>query len=284
MENLGVAIHNVMNGLKNSKIPQDTQSQTRTSNPLCFGQTKNKAFEKCKATCPGPDKCPQGGALFYSPVRSVNELPYGPYSFECEIYRVWRKQIELERKVMDSVPKKFWDKSFLNFNAHSADLSFALEISKKYAHKRAWKSGANLVLLGKYGVGKTHLAASIIRQATSDGDNAILSTASSFANGDIKKIRERFKEIRGVDLVAIDDFSVETSHKMIAQEIFELINYRYESEMGMVITTNLSPNELKNSLGDRIFDRVQERTVMVEISDAESYRKRRRKGYVEWME
>ncbi len=62
------------------------------------------------------------------------------------------------------------------------------------------------------------------------------------------------------------------------------MNYRYEAEKGTIITTNLSPKVLKDSLGDRIFNRVQERTAIVRISDVESYRKTRRKEYVEWIE
>lgn len=205
-------------------------------------------------------------------------------AFDCPMYTKWRKQIEFEKKVMDSVPKKFWDKTFQNFKSTSEDLEFALDTSKKYAAKRAWEKGANLIIFGKYGVGKTHLAASIIHEAIKHNSNAVLVTAPSLSIGNIDDIRERFRRIRDVDLMAIDDFSSETSHKMVAQEIFELINYRYESEKGMVMTTNLTAKELKDSLGDRIFDRVQERTVMVEISDVESYRKKKRREYISWME
>ncbi len=84
---------------------------------------------------------------------------YGPYAFDCPIYKKWRKQLELEKRVMESIPKKFWDRTFQNFEAVSEDLALALNITKKYVAKRAWEKGANIVISGKYGVGKTHLIA-----------------------------------------------------------------------------------------------------------------------------
>lgn len=204
-------------------------------------------------------------------------------AFDCPVYAKWRKQIELEKKVMDSAPKKFFDKTFQNFKAISKDLEFAFNMSKKYAKASAWTKGVNLIIFGKYGVGKTHLAAAIIHEAIKHNFNAVLVTAPSLSIGGIDDIRKKFNSMRKFDLVAIDDFSSETSHKMVALNIFDLINYRYESEKGMVMTTNLTANELKNSLGDRIFDRVQERTAMVEISDVESYRKTKRWEYIDWM-
>ena len=277
------AINAVMNGLKNSKTQRDAQSQTRKLKPSYFTQakTKNEAFEKCKATCQGPQNCPFNGTLFYMP--SAKSL-YGPYAFDCPIYKKWRKQLELEKRVMESIPKKFWDRTFQNFEAVSEDLALALNITKKYVAKRAWEKGANIVISGKYGVGKTHLAASVIHEAIKLNFNAVFITAPSLVNGSINDIRDKFQEIKQIELIALDDFSIETSHKMIAKEMFELINYRYESEKGMVMTTNLSAVELKESLGDRIFDRMQERTVIIKIADVESYRKKKRREYISWME
>ncbi|MHC1587588.1 MAG: ATP-binding protein [Candidatus Syntropharchaeia archaeon] len=237
-------------------------------------------MEKCRSNCPGPENCPFGGALYYQPENDV----YGPYYFKCEIYERWIKQVELERKVMDTIPKKFWDKRFANFQALSEDLTMALSAARKYAEKEAWTKGANLIILGGYGTGKTHLAAAITRKAIEKGYTAVFLTASSLVLGSIEEIQEKFRIIRDTDLVVIDDFSNEIEHKLALQEIFQLINYRYEAEKGMVITSNLNPAKLKEVLGDRIFDRIVERSVIVHIKDAESYRWKKRRKYLEWLE
>jgi DNA replication protein DnaC len=185
---------------------------------------------------------------------------------------------------MESVPKKFWDKTFNNYIGLSKDTKLALNISKKYAKANAWNTGSNLIILGSYGTGKTHLAASIVRYAISKGQNAVLVTAPSLASGSIDDIRERFRHIPNIDLIAIDDFSNESEHKMVAREIFDLLNYRYEAERGIVLTSNLTPKDLRESLGDRVFDRVLERTLILHIKDIGSYRKTKREKYLEWVE
>lgn len=265
-------------GSKNSKIQQEELSQAMTWNQSFTSQ--QEAVSKCLKSCPGPEECPVAGVLYFQPTDDI----YGPYSFKCPRYAKWKKQVELEKKVMESIPKKFWDKTFDNYVPLSNDTRNALSVCKKYSQFQAWKTGSNLILLGAYGTGKTHLAAAIIRSAISKGNNAVLVTAPSLASGTIDDIRERFKCIRDVDLIAIDDFSNESEHKLIAQEIFELINYRYEAEKGLVMTSNLSPNELKESLGDRVFDRVLERTLILHVKDVGSYRKNKREKYLEWVD
>ncbi|WP_273229083.1 ATP-binding protein [Kosmotoga pacifica] len=185
---------------------------------------------------------------------------------------------------MEAIPKKFWDKNFDNYIPVSEDTKTALEVCRKYSSAKAWRTGSNLIILGTYGIGKTHLAAAIVRFAITQGDNAVLVTAPSLASGSIEDIRERFKHIRNVELIVIDDFSNEAEHKLVAGEIFELINYRYEAECGLVITSNLTPSNLKEALGDRVFDRILERTLILHIKDVDSYRKRKREKYLEWMD
>jgi len=241
--------------------------------------SQEEAISKCSKLCPGPENCSVAGVLYFQPSDDI----YGPYAFKCPIYAKWKTQVELERKIMEAVPKKFWDKTFDNYITLSKDTKNALLICKKYSRFQAWKNGSNLILLGAYGTGKTHLAAAVIRTAILNRNNAVLVTAPSLASGTIDDIRERFRCIRDVDLIAIDDFSNEAEHKLVAKEIFELLNYRYEAEKGLIMTSNLSPAAFKESLGDRVFDRVLERTLILQIKDVGSYRKNKRDKYLEWM-
>jgi len=115
-------------------------------------------------------------------------------------------------------------------------------------------------------------------------DTAAFVTASQLRFGGYEEIENRFSLLESMDLLVIDDISNEMDNKLIAQHMFTLINYRYEAELGMVITTNLDLPGLRNSLGERIFDRLKERSAVVEINDVESFRGVKRSEYLGWME
>ncbi|RLF44538.1 MAG: ATP-binding protein [Thermoplasmata archaeon] len=248
-------------------------------NNISLPATREEALEECKKECPGPEKCSHGGEILYQPHSDV----YGPYFIECPIYNKWKHQMDLNKRIMDAIPKKFWDRSLENFQPYNKDLKAALNIAQKYAANKAWSMGANLIFLGRYGVGKTHLMAGIAREAIKNGYIAVFIVASSLTFSDLNEIKTLFKKIRDVDLVAIDDVSTETEHKFILSEIFDLINYRYEAEKGLLLSSNLQPSEFKKTLGERILDRLIERSVFLNISNTESYRKRKRTDYLGWM-
>lgn len=185
--------------------------------------------------------------------------------------------MELEATVMWIIPRKFWDRTFGNFEVLSEDLALALSMAKKYVEKQIWKQGANLILLGPYGTGKTHLAAAITREAIVRHSTAVFITAPTIH-------QMNFNTVKDVDLLTIDDISSETNDKETLKKLFLTINYRYEAEKGIVITSNLSLERFKKIFGSRIFDRLYERSVFVVIKDTSSYRKRKREQYLDWLE
>lgn len=238
--------------------------------------SQEKAFKLCKEKCPGPSKCPTGGIIFY-------KAPGGQEkAFWCPFYQNFRRQIEIEKRVMDSIPRRFWNRGFHNFERLTEDLSLAYTMALKFAESEAYMSGSNLIILGPYGVGKTHLAAAIARRAIEGGRTVAFVPAPHLSAGTLNDISDRFRAMKDADLIVIDDFSTELDHKALARELFALVNYRYEAEKGIVITSNLSPEAFREAVGDRIFDRLAERSVIVEIRDATSYRMRRRDRYIDW--
>ena len=104
---------------------------------------------------------------------------------------------------------------------------------------------------------------------------------SSLTFASIEEIREKFGRIRDVDLVVLDDISAEAEHKVVLSEIFNLLNYRYEDEKGLVLTSNLSPSEFKEALGERMMDRLIERSIFLNISKTKSFRRRKRSDFLD---
>jgi DNA replication protein DnaC len=202
---------------------------------------------------------------------------------ECPIHKKIRERQEAVRTLQVELPKKFWNKSFKNFETTNKELKEFKETAIKYAKAKAWNNGSSLFINGNYGTGKTHIAAAITRQAIYQGQSVLFLTGSRLT-GTIEEIRDKFKKMKNLDLIILDDLGEEIKNKIILNEIFSLINHRYEAEKGFIITTNKSPEEFESQLiGGRTFDRIYERSLIITLEETKSMRKQKREKYLEWL-
>ena len=71
-------------------------------------------------------------------------------------------------------------------------------------------------------------------------------------------------------LLIIDDLGIERNSEFAREQVFHIIDSRYRSQLPMIVTTNLTVNELKDSedlARARIYDRVLERCVPIRVND-----------------
>ena len=82
---------------------------------------------------------------------------------------------------------------------------------------------------------------------------------------DIVIMSKDLKELRNLrerPMLAIDDLGKEPTEVLdfgnVTSPVVELLEYRYQHQLFTAISTNLTPNELKNKYGTRIIDRFNE--------------------------
>lgn len=80
------------------------------------------------------------------------------------------------------------------------------------------------------------------------------------------------QHLKTVQLLVLDDLGAEKSSEWTKSVIFEIIDYRYNELLPILVTTNCPPKELKEKIGDRNFDRLREICTLVSVT-AESQRK-----------
>ncbi len=119
-----------------------------------------------------------------------------------------------------------------------------------------------LLLLGKYGCGKTHLAAAIANQAVSMGVSTLFLTVPdlldwlrfSYSEGSEDSFEQRFEEIRNIPLLIMDDFGTQNATSWAQEKLFQILNYRYINQLATVITSNNSLSSFEGRIRSRLMD------------------------------
>ena len=61
-----------------------------------------------------------------------------------------------------------------------------------------------------------------------------------------------------VDLLHIDDLGVESKTDWVLEQLYSIVNARYEAERAILATSNLTPEKLSEQIGPRTVSRLEE--------------------------
>lgn len=186
-------------------------------------------------------------------------------------------------KAHSGVPTRFVNSSFANYQT-SEKSAKAKGICQRYA--AVWNErkavGGGLILCGKPGTGKNHLACAIANQIIEQyQDSVLLTTAlrisrkikSTWAKDAEESEWEAMQIYCEPDLLIIDEIGVQFGSDAEKIILFEIINNRYEDMKPTILISNLSQEELSQYVGERIIDRMKEGQGVVVNFDWESFRK-----------
>jgi DNA replication protein DnaC len=137
----------------------------------------------------------------------------------------------------------------------------SLERAYNHASQFAGKLEGWLVLQGHYGCGKTHLAAAVANFVVDIGVPTLFLTVPDLLdslrfsyNNPESSFEERFEDIRRCPLLIMDDFGTENATPWAQEKLFQILNYRYINNLPLLITTNLSLNQLEGRIRSRLQD------------------------------
>lgn len=149
------------------------------------------------------------------------------------------------------------------YNSDSPSIQLAYERMKSYAENFSGSGDGNLLLVGKTGLGKTHLSTAVAGIVIERGYDVKYETAqnmiSDFEMWQFHRKNvdedptERYYEC---DLLIIDDLGCELTNDFTVSCLYNLINTRINRGRGMIINTNLSPADLRRRYDSRITSRL----------------------------
>jgi len=74
------------------------------------------------------------------------------------------------------------------------------------------------------------------------------------------------KRLQSVELLILDDMGAEKTSDWVCSTLFEIIDYRYNEFLPLLVTTNCIPEELKKQIGARNYDRLREMCALVPVT------------------
>jgi DNA replication protein DnaC len=220
------------------------------------------------------DACPYGlcdGTGFL-----VDEATRVAQPCRCRPQRVERRRA---RSLSAVIPKKYRRVSF--------DLSPVTELPapqvqmvRRFARgiDANLDAGRGLWFEGDVGTGKTTLAMLVSRAALDAGRSVaiyslprllaeIRATFEDDAEGSYVDFLDR---LAAVDLLHVDDVGAERSSEWVLEQLYAIVNARYEDERSMVITTNLEQERLEEQIGRRTVSRLREMCEPVPLYGADA--------------
>jgi DNA replication protein DnaC len=127
-------------------------------------------------------------------------------------------------------------------------------------------AGEGLWFEGDVGTGKTTLAMLVSRSALDAGRSVAIYSLPRL----LAEIRATFEADRegsyidflerlaAVDLLHLDDVGAEKTSPWVLEQLYAIVNARYEDERAIVITTNLGQDDLADQIGFRTVSRLKE--------------------------
>jgi DNA replication protein DnaC len=187
---------------------------------------------------------------------------------ECEC-RQARLRRGRNRGVASVIPRKFQGVSFDRPPVSTEIESMVVRVVRTWVEDMDanLEAGRGLWLMGDPGTGKTTLAMLVSKMALEDNRSVAIYSLPKL----LARIRQTydaepggdsylsfFGRLTSVDLLHVDDLGAEKRSDWVLEQLYALVNERYEAQRSMLVTTNLDPHELEQQIGSRTVSRLVE--------------------------
>jgi DNA replication protein DnaC len=127
--------------------------------------------------------------------------------------------------------------------------------------------GGGLWFMGDKGTGKTTLAMLASKSALDAGYSVAIYSVPKLlmeirdtydAGPGERSYLDFFRRLVSVDILHLDDLGAEKQTEWVLEQLYSLVNERYEQERPVIVTTNLAFGELERQIGERTVSRLVE--------------------------
>ena len=208
------------------------------------------------SACP-ENRCDGSGFLYDEGGRRA-------YPCSCRPSRIARKRAAA---VAGRLPRRFREVSFDREPVVSMNDALIREV-RSYVRSidERLDEGRGIWFAGAVGSGKTTLAM-LVSKAAMEADRTVAIYSlprllallrDSYDDDAPYSLNELIDRLCAVDLLHIDDVGAEQSSPWVLEQLYTIVNTRYEDRKSMLLTTNLDREELEQQIGVRTVSRLYE--------------------------
>ena len=171
---------------------------------------------------------------------------------------------------------------FYSWTFANAEPTGDIRMAQRYVSQweKAKEQNLGLILWGGVGTGKTYIAACIANALIEQKVPVLMTNFSKVLNQmGAMYSEDRYKYISDFSkfpLLIIDDLGVERSTEYVREQIFAIIDERYKANLPLIVTTNLTIDELsspKDVADARIYSRLLEMCAPIQIRGSDRRQK-----------
>ncbi|MCD8132542.1 MAG: ATP-binding protein [Clostridiales bacterium] len=167
---------------------------------------------------------------------------------------------------------KLYDYCFANDSGINPEMRHAHTYVENWEKMK--KDGTGLLLWGGVGTGKSFFAGCIANALLEQAVPVLMTNFARILNkltGMYSDERNQFVDsLNRYSLLIIDDLGAERSSGFAQEQVFNVIDSRYRSKKPLIVTTNLTIEEMKHPeelARERIYDRILERCIPIKINN-----------------
>lgn len=167
------------------------------------------------------------------------------------------------------------------FAADDGSNAWLSMVAHKYVEKfeQLKKEGKGLLMYGPVGTGKTFMSACIANALIDKGYSCLVTNFSRIVSS-LEEVKfngqqKYLDKLNENSLIVIDDLGAERNTEYMAEKVFDIVDARSRSGKPLIVTTNLTGEEIKNAADirkQRIYSRLLEMCYMVNVKGTDRRR------------
>lgn len=227
-----------------------------------------RAQERCKGCTGEVCKQPSQGMI---PVVEVHDGRFCYALRRCRHERNRLARLRISRLFVSArVPRAYEGDTFADYIVTEANKD-----AVDAAHMMVADEIKGLFLHGEKGTGKTKLAAIIANERAGAGKPVLFASVpdlmadirASFASGGTS---ERVQAVKETPFLVLDDLGAEKMTEWVGEQLFCIVNHRYNEQLPTVVTSNYSPTQIIRHMatvdrGGNVIDDMQGQRIMSRI-------------------
>jgi DNA replication protein DnaC len=208
------------------------------------------------AGCPD-GRCDGSGFVFDEETRRARDCT-------CRPRRIARRKA---RKLAGVIPRRYQGVSFDRPPVTQIDPTVVRAV-RRYVDtlEEQLEAGRGIWFQGDVGTGKTTLAMLISAEALRQGHSVAIYSLprllgllrETFDDESESSLSTLLDRLAAVELLHVDDVGAEQSSPWVLEQLYTIVNTRYEDGQAIVLTTNLEPPALREQIGERTVSRLVE--------------------------